>query len=58
MNQTVEVLSMRVVQLENALCEEQEKQENMEAEKNEVLEKLKNEEKKTKGIDDKPNLTK
>lgn len=32
MNQTVEVLSMRVVQLENALCEAQELQESTEAE--------------------------
>jgi len=31
MNETVDVLSVRVVQLENALCEAQETQENLEA---------------------------
>lgn len=36
MNQTVEVLSMRIVQLENALCEAQEQQENSDAEKEEL----------------------
>ncbi|KAL4238072.1 hypothetical protein ACF0H5_002784 [Mactra antiquata] len=41
MNQTVDVLSVRIVQLENNLCEAQELQENTEAERNELSVDLK-----------------
>ena len=40
MNTTVEALSMRVVQLENALCDQQELQEALESENTEVKKRL------------------
>ena len=40
MNQTVEVLSMRIVQLENALCDAQEQQESSDAEKEELIKRI------------------
>ena len=49
MNQTVEALSMRVVQLENALCEQQEIQETLEAEESELKKRLQESEEKCTG---------
>ena len=40
MNQTVDILSMRIVQLENALCEAEEMQDTRDAEKQEVENKF------------------
>ena len=50
MNQTVEALSMRVVQLENALCDQQELQEAIEAENTELKKRLKESEQRYKSM--------
>ena len=50
MTETVEVLSMRVVQLENALCEQQDVQESLEAEEAELKKRLQESEEKCSGI--------
>ena len=50
MNMTVESLSMRIIQLENALCEQQEIQESLEAEQKELKSRLQESEEKCSGI--------
>lgn len=52
MNMTVESLSMRIIQLENALCEQQEIQESLEAEQKELKSRLQESEEKCSGLED------
>ncbi|KAK3094015.1 hypothetical protein FSP39_022973 [Pinctada imbricata] len=51
LNETVDILSHRLIELENALCDEQEIQEDLEAEKKELTERLTESEDKIKDLE-------